>query len=98
MMVALGFMFSPALVSPPPNPTVVRDHASVWHQSWCFIPLSTALMMKSVTVVMFATEEVRAHWCLAKDVVASNKFRPGTLKQEFKGSRGVSESIRERVK
>ena len=90
-------MFSPALVSPPPNPVVVRGHASVRHQSWCFIPLLTALVMKSVTVVMFATEEVRAHRRLAGDVVASNKFWLGTFKQEFEVSRGglVRASVRE---
>ena len=44
--------------------------------------------MKSVMVVMFATEEVRARRRLARDAVASIKFRPGTLKREFEVSRG----------
>ena len=54
--------------------------------------------MKSVTVVMFAAEEVRARRRLAEDAAASNKFWPGTLKWEFEVSRGVSESVRERGK
>ena len=44
--------------------------------------------MKSVTVVMVVAEEVRARRCLAGDAAASNKIRLGTLKQEFKVSRG----------
>ena len=87
-MVALGWTFLLASVSPWPNPVVVHGHTSVRHQSWCFIPLSTTLVMKSVTVVMVAAEEVRARRRLARDIAASNKFRPGTLKQEFKVSRG----------
>ena len=45
--------------------------------------------MKSLTVVMFATEEVRARRRLAGDVATSNKIRLGTLKREFEVSRGV---------
>ena len=45
--------------------------------------------MKSVTVVMVAAKEVRARRRLDGDVAASNKIRPGTLKWEFKVSRGV---------
>ena len=77
-------MFLLASVSLWPNPAMVHGHASVRHQSWCFIPLSTALLMKSVTVVMVAVEEVCAHRRLAKDAVTSNKFWLGTLKREFK--------------
>ena len=33
--------------------------------------------------VMVEAEEVRAHRCLARDVVAFVKFWPGTLKHEF---------------
>ena len=40
-------------------------------------------------MVRIAAEEVRAHWCLARDAVASIKFRPGTLKQEFIVNQGV---------
>ena len=54
--------------------------------------------MKSVTVVMFAAEEVRACRRLAGDAVASNKFWPGTLEWEFEVCRGVSESVKERGK
>ena len=80
MMVALGFMFSPALVSPPPNPTVVRDHASVWHQSWCLLPLSNALVMRSVVVVSIDAEEVRAYRRLVGDAATSVMFWLGTSK------------------
>ena len=59
---------------------MVHGHASVRHHSWCFVPLSTVLAMKSVVVVRFAAEEVRARRCLPRDVVASIKFWPGTLK------------------
>ena len=86
-MTAPGLTFSPASVSLQPNPAVVHGHASVRHQSWCFIPLLIVLLMKSDTVVMVATEEVRARRRLAGDAVASNKFWPGTLEQEFKVSR-----------
>ena len=96
-MAVPGKTFSLASVSLRPNPAVVHGHASVWHQLWCFIPLSTALVMKSVTVVMFAAEEVCAHRRLVGDVVASNKFWLGTFKQEFEVSRGglVRASVRE---
>ena len=36
--------------------------------------------MKSVTVVRFAAEEVRAHRRLARDATAFVKFRPVTVK------------------
>ena len=74
MRAALGLTFLPTSVSLQPNPIVVHGHASVRHQSWCFIPLSTELVMKSVTVVMFAAKEIRARRRLARDVVASNKI------------------------
>ena len=97
-MAVPGKTFSLASVSLRPNPAVVHGHASVWHQLWCFIPLSTALVMKSVTVVMLAAEEVRACRRLARDAATSNKFWPGTWEREFKVSQGVSESVRERGK
>ena len=77
---------------------MVHGYASVRHQSWCFIPLSIALVMKIVTVVMLAAKEVHARRCLAGDATASNKFRPGTLEQEFEVSWGVSDTVRERGK
>ena len=68
---------------------MVHGHASVRHQSWCFIPLLIVLLMKSDTVVMVAAEEVYARRRLAGDATASNKIRPGTLKREFRVSQGV---------
>ena len=47
------------------------------------------LVMKSVMVVMVVAEEVCARWCLAGDAATSVKFRPGSLKQEFKVNWGV---------
>ena len=79
-MVVLGLMFSSASVSPRPNPVVVHGHASMGHHSWCFVPLSTALAMKSVTVVRFAAEEFCARRCLARDAATSIKLWLGTLK------------------
>ena len=45
--------------------------------------------MRSVAVVRIAAEGVRARRCLAEDAVASVKFQPRTLKQEFIVNRGV---------
>ena len=38
---------------------------------------------------MVEAEEVRAHWRLAGDAMASVKFWPGTTKQEFIENQGV---------
>ena len=59
---------------------MVHGDSSARHHSSCFVPLSTAFAMKSVTVVRFAAEEVHAHWCLGGEAAASVEFRPGTLK------------------